>query len=41
MDRQLGKLFDYINGSEKLRNNTLVLVCSDNGPEKGEGQSGP
>ncbi|MDC0200833.1 sulfatase-like hydrolase/transferase [Verrucomicrobia bacterium] len=41
MDRQLGKLFDYINGSEKLRNNTLVLVCSDNGPEKGAGQSGP
>jgi len=41
MDRQLGKLFDHINGSENLRNNTLVVVCSDNGPEKGAGQSGP
>ncbi len=41
MDRQLGKLFDHIRGSAKLRNNTLVLVCSDNGPEKGAGQSGP
>jgi len=41
MDRQLGKLFDYIKGSATLRDNTLVLVCSDNGPEKGAGQSGP
>lgn len=41
MDRQLGKLFDVIRGDEQLRNNTLVLVCSDNGPEQGAGTAGP
>ncbi|MEK6235010.1 MAG: sulfatase-like hydrolase/transferase, partial [Planctomycetales bacterium] len=41
MDRQLGKLFDLIRDDEKLRDNTLVLVCSDNGPEQGAGSSGP
>ena len=41
MDEQLGVLFDYIRGSERLRENTLVLVCSDNGPEKGAGSAGP
>ncbi len=40
-DRQLGKLFDFIRHSDQLRNNTLVLVCSDNGPEKGAGVAGP
>ncbi len=33
MDRQLGKLFDHIQKSPTLRNNTLIVVCSDNGPE--------
>jgi iduronate 2-sulfatase len=41
MDRQLGKLFDYLRGHPKLRDNTLVLVCSDNGPEPGAGSAGP
>ncbi len=41
MDRQLGKLFDLIRDDETLRSNTLVLVCSDNGPEKGAGSAGP
>ena len=41
MDRQLGKLFDVIQADEGLRNKTLVLVCSDNGPEKGAGSAGP
>lgn len=41
MDRQLGKLFDHIRGSEVLRENTLILVCSDNGPEPGAGSAGP
>lgn len=41
MDQQLGKLFDRIREDEKLRNNTLVLVCSDNGPEPGAGEAGP
>lgn len=41
MDEQLAPLFDYIRSSEKLRDNTLVLVCSDNGPERGAGSAGP
>ena len=35
MDRQLGKLFNYIKNIPELKKNTLVMVCSDNGPEKG------
>ena len=41
MDRQLGKLFDRIRGDDSLRTNTLILVCSDNGPELGAGSAGP
>lgn len=41
MDEQLGKLFDYVRGSDSLRDNTLILVCSDNGPEPGAGVAGP
>ncbi|MHC4119584.1 MAG: sulfatase family protein [Planctomycetota bacterium] len=41
MDRQLGVLFDYIRNIKSLRSNTLILVCSDNGPEKGAGSAGP
>lgn len=41
MDRQLGKLFDHIRNDPSLRENTLVLVCSDNGPENGAGSAGP
>ena len=33
MDEQLAPLFDYIRSSEKLRDNTLVLICGDNGPD--------
>ena len=40
MDRQMGKLFDYIQSNEDLKNNTLILFCSDNGPEKGAGRAG-
>ncbi len=40
-DEQLGVLFDYIRESETLRDNTLLLVCSDNGPEPGAGSAGP
>ncbi len=39
MDRQLGKLFDLVRNSPTLRNNTLILLCSDNGPEQGAGQA--
>jgi len=41
MDRQLGRLFDHIRESPVLRDNTLILVCSDNGPEPGAGSAGP
>jgi arylsulfatase A-like enzyme len=40
MDDQLGVLFDTIRDDETLRDNTLILVCSDNGPAKGEGSAG-
>ncbi len=41
MDEQLGVMFDYVRNSESLRNNTLILICSDNGPEQGAGSAGP
>lgn len=41
MDEQLGVLFDYVRGSDALRKNTLIIVCSDNGPEPGAGSAGP
>ena len=40
MDKQFGKLFDYIQTNDQLRDNTLILVCSDNGPELGAGRAG-
>ena len=40
MDEQFGKLFEYIKSHESLYNNTLILVCSDNGPELGAGRAG-
>jgi uncharacterized sulfatase len=41
MDRQFGRLFNYVRDTPELRNNTLILVCSDNGPEPGAGDAGP
>ncbi len=41
MDQQLGKLFDYVRSSAELRDNTLILLCSDNGPEAGAGSALP
>lgn len=40
MDQQLGDLFDLIHDNPKLRDNTIILVCSDNGPEVGLGSAG-
>ncbi|WP_339923177.1 sulfatase-like hydrolase/transferase [uncultured Cyclobacterium sp.] len=40
MDKQFGKLFNYIQNDEALRDNTLILFCSDNGPELGAGSAG-
>jgi arylsulfatase A-like enzyme len=41
LDHQLGKLFNHLRDDPQLRANTLVLVCSDNGPEPGAGSAGP
>jgi arylsulfatase A-like enzyme len=41
MDEQFGPLLDLIRGDEVLRTNTLILICSDNGPERGAGSAGP
>jgi arylsulfatase A-like enzyme len=41
MDRQFGKLFDHLRSNAQLRDNTLLLICSDNGPEPGAGSAGP
>jgi len=41
MDRQLGELFAFVSADDSLRENTLILVCSDNGPEPGAGSPGP
>lgn len=41
MDRQFGRLFEHLRANPELRDNTLVLICSDNGPEPGAGSAGP
>ncbi|HSH94939.1 MAG TPA: sulfatase-like hydrolase/transferase, partial [Roseimicrobium sp.] len=41
MDAQLGPLFERIRNTPKLRDNTLILLCSDNGHEPGAGSGGP
>ena len=41
MDQQLGILFTRIREDEQLRNNTLIILASDNGHEEGAGQSDP
>jgi uncharacterized sulfatase len=40
-DEQIGELFDLVRDDRRLRENTLILVCSDNGPEQGAGSAGP
>ena len=40
MDRQLGRVFEFIQSTPALRDNTIVLLASDNGPEAGLGSSG-
>ena len=41
MDEQLGVLFDRIRNDSKLRDNTLIVFASDNGPEPGAGSCVP
>ena len=33
MDQQLSPLFDHIKKDKALKDNTLILICSDNGPD--------
>ncbi|MEM9479096.1 MAG: sulfatase-like hydrolase/transferase [Verrucomicrobiota bacterium] len=40
MDRQLAPLFELVRNNKKLRDNTIILVCSDNGPEVDYGSAG-
>ena len=40
MDRQLGPIFDRVRETPALRDNTLILLCSDNGFEPGAGSAG-
>jgi arylsulfatase A-like enzyme len=37
----LGKLFAHVRQKEVLKQRTVILVCSDNGPEPGAGSAGP
>ena len=41
MDQQLGILLDRVRTDPKLRDNTIILFASDNGPEPGAGHSNP
>ncbi|GIX05427.1 MAG: N-acetylgalactosamine-6-sulfatase [Planctomycetaceae bacterium] len=41
MDRQLAPLFHVIRTDPQLREHTLIVCCSDNGPEPNAGSSGP
>jgi uncharacterized sulfatase len=40
MDEQFGPLFDYVRDNPKLRDNTIILITNDNGPEPGAGSAG-
>ncbi len=40
LDAQLAKLFDHIKNDVELRGNTIILICSDNGPSRGAGSVG-
>jgi arylsulfatase A-like enzyme len=41
MDAQLKPLIDRIDNDARLRENTIVILCSDNGHEHGAGNSAP
>ncbi len=40
MDEQLGVLFARLRNDKELSQNTIVIICSDNGPEPGAGSAG-
>jgi uncharacterized sulfatase len=41
LDLQLAPLFEFVRSNPKLRENTLIVLASDNGPEAGVGSAGP
>jgi uncharacterized sulfatase len=41
MDLQLAPLLDRVRSDPRLRDNTIILLASDNGPEPGAGSAGP
>lgn len=41
MDAAVGPILDLLRTDPKLRDNTILLVFSDNGPESGGGSAGP
>jgi len=41
MDAQMAPLFDYVRSRPALRDNTLIMLAGDNGPEPGAGSAGP
>ncbi|MGC6457454.1 MAG: sulfatase-like hydrolase/transferase [Akkermansiaceae bacterium] len=41
MDEQLARLFDRVRSDSALKDNTVIVVCSDNGHEPGAGESKP
>lgn len=41
LDKQLRPLIDRIDNDKRLRENTIILLCSDNGHEHGAGNSNP
>ena len=40
MDRQLERVFDFVRSRPALRDHTIILLASDNGPEPGLGVTG-
>jgi arylsulfatase A-like enzyme len=40
MDQQLGSLFDLVRNDKTLRENTIIVAYSDNGPGVGYGSAG-
>lgn len=41
MDRQLGRIFAFISSDPELRNNTLIIFTSDNGPDMDVNDAAP
>ncbi|MFN7736414.1 MAG: sulfatase-like hydrolase/transferase [Pirellula sp.] len=41
LDSQLQELFEFLSSDTETRDNTLLFICSDNGPEPGAGRAGP